>query len=49
MCFGNSPLEVALAMLNEGISEEALEVALAASQVHVLAGLTDVDPPFAAE
>lgn len=43
MCFGNTPLEVALALLEDGIPEEALATALAASQV---AGLTDADLPF---
>jgi hypothetical protein len=42
-----SPLEMALALLDDGISEEALEGALAASQVHAVAGLNDADLPFA--
>lgn len=47
MCSGNSPIEMALSLLDEGIPEEALAAALAASQVHAVAGLTDADLPFA--
>jgi len=45
MCFGHSPLEMALSLLEDGISEEALPLALAA-QVHHLDALADADLPF---
>lgn len=40
-----SPLEMALSLLEDGIPEEDLSVALAA-QVHHLDGLADADLPF---
>lgn len=44
MCFGHSPLEMALSLLEDDIPEEALAAALAASQVHL--GLPEADLPF---
>ena len=45
MRFGHTPLEVALALLEDGIPEENLPSALAAQAP--LAGLMDAELPFA--
>lgn len=45
MCSRNTPLEMALALL-EDIEDESLATALAASQASLCIGLPDADLPF---